>query len=384
MLRNYLITTLRSLFRNKLNTFINIIGLTMGIACAIALFLLADYSNSYNKFENNFSRIYRFINSSPGQGGEMDYTPGVPLPFVDAVREDFPEFENVILTRDHHGETIFTINPSSETPIYNELQDKRIVFTENEYFNMFTLEWLEGNRDKALDNQNGVVLTKSIADVFFPSGNSLGQELVFNKTYNLEVTGVVADLPANSDMPFDMFISIGVYGEELKEARWNSVSSGDQCYIMMEEGDDASNYDDRIVEFVNKHFEEDDEEIYELQPMSELHFSENHANFSYSSVSKNQILVMILIGVFLMLTACINFVNLSTAQASQKMKEIGVKKAFGSDRSALVPRLLTETIIMTLISVPIALLVLKFDDSLVNSYCRIPIKTKDRQRTIVV
>ncbi|MEQ8477568.1 ABC transporter permease [Fulvivirga sp.] len=355
MIRNYLITALRSLFRNKVNTTINIVGLSMGISCAIVLFLLANYAGSYNKFEANYDHIYRFINSSPGQGGEMDYTPGVPVPFRDAVREDFPEFEHVILTRDHYGETIFTINPSSETPIYNELQDKRIVFTENDYFKMFTVNWLEGNRDKALDNQNGIVLSEKIASIFFPDGNALGQELVFNKIYNLEVTGIVGNPPSNTDMPFDIFISLGVFSDELKEARWNSVSSNDQCYVMLADSDNAANYKGRIADFVGKHFEKEDEEVYELQPMSELHFSENHANYSYNSVSKNQILVMILIGVFLMLTACINFVNLSTAIAIKRSKEVGVRKVMGSTRYQLVLQFLAESFGLILLSVVLAL-----------------------------
>jgi putative ABC transport system permease protein len=355
MIRNYLITALRSLFRNKVNTTINIVGLSMGISCAIVLFLLANYAGSYNKFEANYDHIYRFINSSPGQGGEMDYTPGVPVPFRDAVREDFPEFEHVILTRDHYGETIFTINPSSETPIYNELQDKRIVFTENDYFKMFTVNWLEGNRDKALDNQNGIVLSEKIASIFFPDGNALGQELVFNKIYNLEVTGIVGNPPSNTDMPFDIFISLGVFSDELKEARWNSVSSNDQCYILMNEADDPSNFKGKIADFVDKHFDKEDEEVYELQPMSELHFSENHANYSYNSVSKNQILVMILIGVFLMLTACINFVNLSTAIAIKRSKEVGVRKVMGSTRYQLVLQFLAESFGLILLSVVLAL-----------------------------
>lgn len=355
MIRNYLITALRSLFRNKVNTTINIVGLSMGISCAIVLFLLANYAGSYNKFEANYDHIYRFINSSPGQGGEMDYTPGVPVPFRDAVREDFPEFEHVILTRDHYGETIFTINPSSETPIYNELQDKRIVFTENDYFKMFTVNWLEGNRDKALDNQNGIVLSEKIASIFFPDGNALGQELVFNKIYNLEVTGIVGNPPSNTDMPFDIFISLGVFSDELKEARWNSVSSNDQCYILMNEADYPSNFKGKIADFVDKHFDKEDEEVYELQPMSELHFSENHANYSYNSVSKNQILVMILIGVFLMLTACINFVNLSTAIAIKRSKEVGVRKVMGSTRYQLVLQFLAESFGLILLSVVLAL-----------------------------
>ncbi len=355
MLRNYLITTLRSLFRNRINAIINVVGLSMGIACAIVLFLLANYESGFNKFEENYDRIYRFINSSPGQGGDMDYTPGVAVPFPTVVKEDFPEFEKVVLTRDHYQEKMFTINASSESPVYHELQDERIVFTENDYFNIFSVEWLEGNRANALANQNGIVLSKSIAKRFFPAGDALGKVLVFNKMYELQVTGVVGDPPSNTDMPFEIFISIGVFADELKEARWNSVSSNDQCYILLAKGDKISKYEDRLPDFVDKHFEEEDEEVYELQPMSELHFSENHDNYSYSTTSENEILVMILIAVFLLLTACINFVNLSTAIAIKRSKEVGVRKVLGGTRWQLVFQFLAESFGLILISVILAL-----------------------------
>ena len=327
----------------------------MGVACAIVLFLLADYADGYNKFENNYDRIYRFVNQSPDKGGEMHYTPGVPVPFAAAVKEDFPEFEEVVFTRDHHGEMIFTINPSSQDPIYNELQENRLAFVSSNYFNVFTVDWLEGNKEKALETANGVVLTKGIADRFFPNGDVLGQELVFNKTYDLVVTGIVADHPNNTDMPFDIFISSQVLEEEFKEARWNSVSSGDQCYFLLSENDKIDRYKSRLVEFTDKHFDKEDRQEYHFQPMSDLHFNEVHANYSYNSISRNQIMVMILIGVFLLLTACINFVNLSTAIAIRRSKEVGIRKVLGSTRYQLVFQFLAESFALIFLSVVLAL-----------------------------
>ncbi len=350
MIKNYLKTTFRSFSRNRLNSFINVVGLTMGIACAIVLFLLADYASSYNRFEKNYDRIYRFVNSSPGQGGEIEYTPGVPLPFVAAVKEDFSNFEQVMLVKDYYGETLFTIDPDSQSPTFYELQDKRIAFVDNDYLKTFTITWLEGNKDEALQRPGGVVLSKSLADQMFPEGNVLGQPLVFNKQYDLYVEGVMADLPKNSDMPFDAFFALSTINKEIEEGEWNSVSSADQCYVLLKAGDNPENYSDRIAEFTAKHFDEEDKEVYELQPMSDFHFNENYGNLSYSSTSKNEILAMVLIGIFLILTACVNFINLSTAIAIKRSKEVGVRKVLGGTRKQLAFQFLSESFGIILLS----------------------------------
>ena len=356
MIRNYLITTLRNLVRNKVNTFINVVGLSMGIACALVLFLLAEYTDSYNAFEKNYSRIYRIVESSIGPGGETDYTAGTPLPMAAAVREDFPEFDEVVLVRGHYGEMMFTVNPSSADPKYFELQDKQIVFTDNNYFKVFSKEWIAGDPDKVLSTPGSTVISKKVADLLFPDGNAIGQNIVFNKQHELIVEGIVEEQPDNSDMPFHIFIANATFAKEIEKGRWNSISSDDQIYVLVPENLDMD-YEARLAQFVDKHIEDadDNNQQYHMQPMSDLHFNENWSNFNYSTVNRSEILTMVIIGIFLLITACINFINLSTAVALKRSKEVGVRKVMGGTKSQLAFQFLSESFVIILVSLMAAL-----------------------------
>ncbi len=356
MIKNYLKTALRNLLRNRVYVGVNVLGLSLGITCSIVLTLLALYATSYNTFNENYDRIYRIVNTSnDGAGGEIDYQPGVPLPLPAAVKLDFPEFEQVVFTSGHYGENHFTINPDAQQPQYFELNENRFVYTDDSYFETFTYQWLEGNQENALATPNKVVLSRSVADKFFPNGNAIGETIVFNKTNSFEVRGIVSDPPKNSDMPFDVIFSLATMQDRLDEGRWNSTSSDDQCYILMKAGDSPANYEARLEQFVDKYYDEEDTDKYHLQPMSDLHFNENWGNYNYSTIGKPQILVLYVISIFLILTACVNFINLSTAVAMKRAREVGIRKVLGGTRNQLVVQFLSESFSIVLVSVLVAL-----------------------------
>lgn len=357
MLKNYIKTALRTIFRNRLHTVINVLGLSLGVTCSLVLFLLAHYATSYDDFQENKDNIYRIVSASRGQGDQTDYTPGVPIPLPEAVRQDFPDFKEVVLTMNHYGEQLFTINPDAENPQYFEPNDARILYTETNYFKVFTVQWLAGNESNALDKPGNVVISESLANEFFPAGNALGQTILFNKNTQLQITGIIQDPPPNTDMPFDMLISTKTINDQLKKGSWGSVSSDHQCYLLMDENDDPNKYVSRLAAFTEKYFgkDEDDDRQLSFQPLSDLHFNEKWSNYSYKSVSKSQIIAMVLIGIFLLLTACINFVNLSTAVAVKRSREVGIRKVLGGTRQQLVLQFLAESLGIITVSVLVAL-----------------------------
>ncbi|MBL3658303.1 ABC transporter permease [Fulvivirga sediminis] len=356
MIKNYIKTAFRNLSRNKLYTVVNVLGLSLGIACSVVLLMLAQYSNTFDDFQVNKDRIYRLVNSSDGAGGERDYTPGVPGPLPDAIKEDFSEFEKVVFVRNVYGTKLFTINPDSDKPNYFELRDERLAFTQQGYLDVFTVDWKQGDIASALEGPNRIVLSEAVAKKFFPDGDALGETIIYNKNSQLKITGIIADPSPHSDMPFEIFISYATIEKQVLERGWGSVDSDDQCYILLAENDNPDRYRARLDEFVIKNFGEDNgDERYDLQPMSDLHFNDNYSNYIYSTTNKNEILVMVFIAIFLLLTACINFVNLSTAVAVRRSREVGVRKVLGGTRMQLVLQFLAESLAVVLMAVMIGL-----------------------------
>ncbi len=349
MLKNYFITAIRNLWRSKGSTLINLSGLTLGVTTSLILFLLVRNQLGFDDFHSNKERIYRAVYSSDGNQGR-NYTAGVPPVFPDAFRIDFPEAEEVIFTSYRGNGALVTIPQSQGVPKKYE-ESRGVVYTEPGYFNIFDRKVLIGDGLKGLDEPNEVILSKSYALKYFGKEDAIGEVLSFEgKEY--AVSAIVEDSPSNTDLPFDMMLSYITIKKERDEVGWNGIWSDEHCYFLLKQGANVSEIERRIPDFVKKYYgQNSDNSSYAMQPLAEVHFDDRYGNYNYNTISIQMLTSLGVIGVFLIITACINFINLVTAESIKRSKEVGIRKTLGSSRGQLIAQFLGESSLITVIAV---------------------------------
>lgn len=377
MLKNFLVTAVRNLLRQKSTTFINISGLTLGITCSLVLFLMVRHLTSFDTFHSRANRIYRVVGESEGNNGK-NYTPGVPVPLPDAFRNDFPEAEETTFLS-YRRETLITIPATSGEPKkYKE--PIGVSYGESNFFRIFDRDVLAGNISTALDEPNQAVISVSLAQKYFNSTDVLGRELMQGGK-QFKITAVIEDSPTNTDIPVDLMLSFITIKKSSGEGGWGSTWSDEQCYVLLRENQDAASIESRLSAFAQKYLggENYEHRTFHLQPLSEMHFDERYSNLSNHSAPKEALVALSVIALFMILTACINFINLSTAEAVKRSREVGIRKTLGSTRWQLVLQFMGETTLVTLasviISVSMAQLVLSFLNAFLDA--QIPMTLND-------
>lgn len=357
MLKNYLKTAFRNLWRKRGSTTINIIGLSLGIAGSLILFLIVSRHSSFDSFHSKADRIYRIAHGSKGNDGER-FTAGCPNTLPDALRNDFPELEQVVFTSYRSGALILIPQANGEaSKKYSE--DRGVVFTQPEFFKVFDRAVVEGDAQKALDEPNEAVISKKLALKYFGKEDAIG-EVVKLDTIEYKIGAVMEDAPVNTDFPFDLMLSyVTIKSQSEKNGGWNSIWSDEQCWILLKEGDNIASIESRLPDFEKKYLDAEDAErvSFIAQPLKTVHSDERFGNYNYNTVTNPILITLSLIAVFLILTACINFINLSTAEAIKRSKEVGIRKSLGSTRSQLVRQFLGETGLVTIASVLVAILI---------------------------
>jgi putative ABC transport system permease protein len=343
---------LRNLWKYKGYTFINITGLSIGLAACLLIFIFLRYQLSFDKGYENEDRIYRIVSSWTYPSEGEFYSKGVPRPLAAAVRNDFPQVEHVAAVQESRG-----IIKVAATPGRPEVKEASSVFyIEPQFFNIIKIKWLEGEPLKALSVPNTVTLSKETADKYFGKWqNAVGKNIRFANRLDLKVTGVFEDFQDNSSFPFKVVISYLTYKDESLH-NWQSVSSSSECYVLLKKGTDVSALKAPVLKLIDKYYEKGDvgKEHHYFQPLSDIHYSEKFSNFTNKVMPESQIIGLIVIGAFLLVTACINFINLATAQAVSRSKEVGIRKVMGSMRKQLVLQFLSETALITIIALLIA------------------------------
>lgn len=354
MIKSYLLTAYRTLVRNKEYTFINIAGLSVSIASCLLLFYIIRYELSFDTFHENANRIYRITNEVKYPEG-MDYGEGVPAPLPDAVRMDFPQLQQVGAIMSVPGSQIDVLDDQQR----NEVQFREalgVFYAEPQFFKIFSFGWLHGS-PHALNEPNAAVLTQETAEKYFGDWrNAIGKTIEYRNADVLKVTGILENIPGATDFPLKVVISFKTRGAET--SGWGSITSRRQCYVLLDEHTSPAQIESLMPAFEKKHHPVDDDILdhYTLQALKDIHFEERYGTFTNRTASKSTLLTLGLIGLLLIITASINFVNIAIAQVVKRAKEVGVRKVLGSSRRQLSVQFFGETLLILLVASVLAII----------------------------
>ncbi len=364
MFKNHLKIAWRSLKKQPFFTFLNTFGLAIGIAGGLLISLFIYDELRYDRMFKDAERIHR-INIDIKFGGEAMFSAEASAPLAETLKKDFAQVENTTRIR-NQGSRLMRIENNT-----SNIKEENTAFADANFFDFFGLELLEGDTNTALSDPNTLVLTKTVADKHFPSGNALGKTMILSNTKTYKVTGVMEDLPKNS-MLRDHGVFMAMAGhDEAWEGAWGSHN----FFTFIKLIPDASIADFQeplqsvlgtyVIPYVQRYFPGITEEQfrasgnylnYSTIPLTDIHLHSNAFTELSANGKMENIYILAFIGAFLILLASVNFMNLSTAHSLKRAKEVGVRKTLGSNKRELVRQFLTESSLVSLISLGFAVL----------------------------
>lgn len=364
MLRNYFLAACRNFWRNKTFSVINVLGLSIGIGAALVIFLIVHHELSYDNFQKDKDRIYRAVMDIKF-GGMEGHSSAVPAPLSDAIRQEVTGVDQVVPLMQFQGDATAKVKitrPNATTVEFKKQPD--ILFTSPDYFQVMPRRTLAGNLSAALKEPFSVVLCKKRAEQYFPGlqmDEVVGQQISYNDNFmTVTVKAVVEDQTELSSFNAEEFISFATIEKtSLKQQFmmdvWNDWMAYSQLYIKISSGSSAERVASQINSLYNKYNKnarKDDNNYtrFQLQPLATVHFDGNYAGFGQRLAHKSTLYGLLAVGMFLLLLGCINFINLTTANAAHRAKEIGVRKTIGSSRKQLLWQFLGETFFITCIA----------------------------------
>jgi len=357
MFRNYIKIALRNLLKHKSFSFINITGVAVGLTCFLLIALYVRDELSYDRYNANASRIYRVHRTFISSEG----TPSLKLaqaapPFGPLIKQDFPEAEEVVRTLDNnslikYGEHAFN--------------EREVFFAEANLFKVFSFQVTGGNPDQALVNPFSIMFSRPMAEKYFGKENPIGKTVRLENQYDLTVTGVFEPLPAQSHFHPNFLLSFStlndprVYGAEGLRTNWGNNSFN--TYVLLREGADPKRMEAAFPEFQNKHVPADGGakpstfSVLNLQKLNDIHLYSHTDSEIEPTGDIKYVYLFSAIGLFILLIACINYMNLATARSAGRAREVGMRKVVGALRGQLISQFLSESIVVVLFALSIAI-----------------------------
>jgi putative ABC transport system permease protein len=355
MIKNYLKVALRNLFKHKGYAFINILGLAVGIAASILIFLYITHEMSYDKFHEKADRTYRITADWSNKGDSRIHQLGTPFILAQTIREKYPQVEAITQISGPVGDVIIKYRDTT-------FKETEAFCAEPSFFDVFNFPLLKGNPETSLRDPNMLVMTHSLAKKYFGDEDPLGKTIEMQASGEkifFQVTGVMEDIPQNSHFWFDMLISMKtVYPEPSMDWTWNSYTT----YVTLQEGVPQGLMEEKLVEIDKVYLEGGREHIpwiWTLEPITRIHLHSDLVTGNQPNGSMAYIRLFTVVAVLILLIAGINFVNLATARSARRAKEVGLRKVVGSLRRQLIQQFLGESVLMSLIALTFAVILIQ-------------------------
>lgn len=355
MLRSYLKIAVRNLLKHKAFSFINIAGVAIGLACFLLLALYVKDELSYDRFNANADRIYRLSRTFLSKDGTASLRLGhAAPPFGPLIKQDFPEVEQVVRLLEtgasvKYGESVFN--------------EEKVFAAEPNLFKVFSFDVAVGNPDKALENPFSIMFSRSLAKKYFGDENPMGKTVRLDNQLDYTVTGIFEPLPSQSHFHPDFLVSFStlndprVYGEEGLRSNWGNNSFS--TYLLLPENYDAQKIVKAFPAFQNRHIDPKAStwSVLDLTKLTDIHLHSHLDSEIEANGDIQYVYLFSAIAIFILIIACINYMNLATAKSATRAKEVGMRKVIGAVRSQLINQFLSESILLVLVSVLIAILI---------------------------
>jgi putative ABC transport system permease protein len=366
MIKNYLKIALRNLWKHKGFSAINIFGLAFGLACFIMIALYVADEYSYDRYHDKANRIYR-IHSDIRFGGTDLNMAVSPDPIGATLKKDYPQVEQYTRLYANEGSKLF----KKENQYITE---KRVTFADSTLFNVFSFPALAGNPQTALNEPNTVVITETTAKKYFNTvDNAIGKMLECNDNNGMlyKVTAVIKDIPQNSHFNFDFFLSM----DNVDYGFGNYLSHNFHTYLLLKEGADYKELEKKFPQYIDKYalpqakqfikfetmadFEKAGNRLaYSLMPLTSIHLHSSRGVELAVNGNIQYVYIFAAVALFILIIACVNFMNLSTARSAGRAKEVGIRKVLGTEKKSLIGQFLTESTLMTFIGLAISFVII--------------------------
>lgn len=368
MLHNHLTLAWRNLVRNKTFSIINMVGLSIGISCALVIAIFIRYELSFDHYHQKADQVYKVVQETKF-AEETQYWNTTAYPLAEAIRNDFSELPFVTQAS---GPVPRLFRVEDQSGNVSRFEEKHVLFVDPNYLKVFDFQWIEGNPATALIKPSSVILTRSLVKKYFnqENGSVLGMHLMLNNKDELTVTGVIEDAPPNTSLKYTMLIPYEFFrvNNPYFASNWSGNYQG-STFIVLNKGQSATELEKQLAVWKKKYLKpEDDHRItYRLQPLKAIHTDEKFGSSPQSYIMPQKMIHAALgVAIFILVIACVNFVNLATAQAANRAKEVGIRKIMGSSKSGLVVQFLNENILLVSFTLLVSIAVTQFAINSVN------------------